>query len=90
MVVDYLSLASHAGTATADHVINHQHNADLVAFYHATLGSPPIASLIKALSRGYLRTLPRLTAKLASSNKPVSIATAKGHLDMTRLAVCST
>ena len=57
--------------------------ADMVLFYHAALGSPTVSTLKRAISRGYLRKLPQLTLEAVSANPPVTVATAKGHLDLT-------
>jgi hypothetical protein len=73
-----------AQEATMATVVRHQPNAEFVAYWHAALGSPTIQTLINALNKGYLRTLPRLTAQMVHKNPPVSDATAIGHLDLTR------
>ena len=69
---------------TANNVIHHEINANYVGWMHATLGSPPISSLIKAIHRGALRNIPRLTTKIVRQNPPHTRATAMGHLDNTR------
>jgi hypothetical protein len=51
---------------------------------HATLGSPPISAMIKAIQRGALRNIPRLTTLIVRQNPPHTRATAMGHLDNTR------
>jgi len=76
--------------ACAFAAIHHELNADYVNFCHAMLGSPPVSSLLKAFRRGYLSSLPRLTATMVAANPPVSIATARGHLDLTRQGQQST
>ena len=50
-----------------------------VRFAHATLGSPCISSLLRALHAGYLDSFPRLTTQLVVQHPPHTIATAKGH-----------
>jgi hypothetical protein len=70
--------------ASVSSVIHHQLNADYVAFFHAAFGSPPITTFISALRKGFLGNLPRLTSKMVMANPPNSLATAKGHLDLTR------
>jgi hypothetical protein len=78
-------------TNTAHAAIAHQHNAEFDLFCHAALCSPPETTLvIKALQRGYLRTLPRLTAQMVSANPSVTMATARGHLDLNRQGQRST
>jgi hypothetical protein len=84
------SIISSTFTPSVSNVVHHQINADFVAFWHAALGSPPIATLLMALRRNYLHSLPRLTAKMVYSNPPQSIATAKGHLDLHRKGFQST
>ena len=83
-----ITLPSQRATATQPHtannVVTHQHNADYVAFVHASLCSPPVESLAKALRAGFLSNLPRLTPKMLTDNMPMSIATAKGHLNRNR------
>lgn len=54
---------------------------DFVAFAHATFGSPAISTFEKAISRGYLSTLRRLSTRLLAAHPPHSQATAQGHLD---------
>jgi hypothetical protein len=50
-------------------------------YSHATLFSPAISTLEQALTRGYIRNFPGLTAKTLQRHPPRSVATAKGHLD---------
>ena len=52
-----------------------------MVFAHATFGSPAISTFDKAISRGYLSTFPRLSARLLNVYPPQSQATAQGHLD---------
>lgn len=75
--------------ASAATVVHHQIHADIVKFHHAALGSPPTVTLLQALRRGYLNNLP-LTYKMVSANMPITEATAKGHLDLTRQGQHST
>jgi hypothetical protein len=65
-------------------VITHQYNADHVKHAHAALRSPTINSLIRALRKGWIRTMPRLTLAMVNANLPLSIATARGNLDLNR------
>jgi hypothetical protein len=64
--------------------------AQLVAFTHAALFSPAPSTLLHALQRNFLPTLPGISPKLLSKYPPNSLATAKGHLDQTRKNVRST
>jgi hypothetical protein len=64
--------------------------AELVAYAHATLFSPALDTLEKALRRGYVRNFPGLTAKTLQRHPPHSVATAKGHLDQVRKNLRST
>lgn len=59
-------------------------DAEFIAFVHASFGSPPIATFLSAARAGWLDSYPRLTASMIASNPPISVATAKGHLDQTR------
>ena len=61
-------------------VIKNQNQAQLVAFYHAILGSPAIASMLEAVKKNFL-PFPLLTAEMIRRNQPNSIATHEGHLD---------
>lgn len=71
---------------------NHQANfvngpnkaAELVAFAHATLFSPAITTLTKAVRNNFLTGFPGLTTTTLLNHPPVSAATAKGHLDQVR------
>ena len=77
-------------THVAQHVISHQHNADYVAYWHAVLGSPTLSTILHAVSNGYLRLIPNLTTAKIRANLPVSMATARGHLDLNRQGQRST
>ncbi len=58
---------AHSFTANA---IHHQLDADYVQFVHASLGSPCVSTFYKAAQKGYLRTLPRVTARMIKPNPP--------------------
>ena len=58
--------------------------ADLVAYSHASLCSPTLSTLEKALKNNYIRNFPGLSLKSLRKHPPKSIATAKGHLSLTR------
>ena len=77
-------------TPTVSLAIHHQLDADFVQFVHATMGSPCVSTLCTAVQRGYLRTFPRITAKMIRANPPNSTATALGHLDRQRQGINST
>jgi hypothetical protein len=64
-------------------------SSKIVAFNHAAMFSPTISTLLEAIRRGFV-DLPGLTTELVSSHPPVSIATAKGHLDQVRQGQQST
>lgn len=55
--------------------------ADLVAFAHASLFSPALPTLAKAIDKGFLTNFPGLTAKALRKYPPQSYAMVKGHLD---------
>ena len=57
---------------------------DLVAFAHASLFSPAISTLNKALSKGFIPPIPGLSKRLLKKYPPNLIATIKGHLDRAR------
>ena len=61
-----------------------------VRFAHATLSSPRISSLLRALRAGYLDSFPHLTAQLVVHHSRHTIAKAKGHLDQHRQGLHST
>ena len=83
-----IQLTDHSGYINA--AVHHQHDAEFVQFVHASFGSPPISSFLKAIRAGYLGNYPRLTAAMVAKNPPVSMATAKGHLDLIRQGQHST
>ena len=57
---------------------------ELVAFAHATLFSPALSALRKALDRGFLPNFPGITAATLKKYPPKSVAMIKGHLDQER------
>ena len=70
--------------------ITHQSNAEYVKFSHATFGSPPVSTFIRAITKGYLGSWPRLTARMVRQNTPNPVATHIGHLDRNRQGQRST
>jgi hypothetical protein len=55
--------------------------ARFVAYHHHSFfGSPPISTFLRALSRGYINGIPKLTATLVRKFPPLSLATSYGHL----------
>jgi hypothetical protein len=72
-------------------IIHHQYQAEAVAFYHATFGSPTHSTFERALRKGYLSCLEDvLTVAMIRRNRSLSEATAKGHLDLLRQGLQST
>ena len=63
--------------------------ARIAAYYHATMGSPAMASLLTALSKGIIR-FPGFDSTMLRKNPLSSPATAKGHLDQVRQGMRST
>ncbi len=63
--------------------------AQLVAFYHASMGSPAISTLTAAIDDGYIK-LPGLSSALVRKYPPDLTATAKDHLDLIRQGLQST
>ena len=70
--------------ALANATIGSTTPAKLVAFAHASLFSPALSTLIKALQLGYITDCPGLSEKLLRKYPPQSFAMVKGHLDQTR------
>ena len=69
---------------------NNAKTADLVAFHHASLFSPSISTLQKALQKGYLPLFPGLTKRSLKKYPPTLAATIKGHLNTVRINTKST
>jgi hypothetical protein len=57
---------------------------DLVAFAHASLFSPAISTLNKALTKGFIPPIPGLSKRSLKKYPPNLNATIKGHLDRAR------
>ena len=72
------------------HVIRHELHAELVDFWSRTLGCPTHSTLLNAMRKGYLTTIPQLTASMVANNPAHSKASAQGHLDRTRQGQRST
>ena len=65
------------------HQVASQPEAEHVRFVHATLGSSPPTTFLKAVARCYIngpRQFPRLTTEMVRKHMPNSAATARGHL----------
>jgi hypothetical protein len=58
--------------------------AEQVAYAHATLFSPSLSTLTKALNKGFITNFPGLTSESLSAHPPQSVAMIKGHLDQSR------
>ena len=54
---------------------------DLATYLHAAFGNPARSTLLRAIRRGHLTTVPGLTTHLISKHLPDSLATALGHQD---------
>ena len=63
---------------------------ELAEYIHASLGSPTHSTLIKAINKGHLTTIPGLTSKLISKHLPKNIATSLGHQDQEHKGLRST
>ena len=74
--------------ANAAHAL--PNDALFIKFTHAAHGSPAISTLTQAVRRGYLHTYPCLTLDMLVKHPPLSMATAKGHLDQHRQGLRST
>jgi uncharacterized membrane protein YgcG len=92
----YLNLESIGAHAQPTHIVEAMStlkldsDAEYVRFVHAALGSPPISTLLNAVSKGWLNNLPRLTTRMIRQNTPDLRNTALGHLDQTRQGQHST
>ena len=64
--------------------------AERIKFYHASLFSPTLDTLRKAINAGYLTSFPSFTTKQLSKFPPNSEATIKGHLHAQRANIRST
>jgi len=76
--------------ALANAVISLPSNKKYVRFTHASFGSPAVSTLLRAIRKGYLLTLPRLTSALVCKHLPNAGATALSHLDRRRQGLDST
>jgi hypothetical protein len=54
---------------------------ELAIYLHAALGSPAPSTLLRAIRRGHLITIPGLTTNLITKHLPKSLATSLGHQD---------
>ena len=80
----------HSAPTSSNFAIHNSHDAEYVKFVHATFGSPAISTFHRAVRQGYLRSFPRISARMIRLNPPHSMATAKGHLDRVRQGTAST
>ena len=78
-----IPMEQYKGQHSCNNIITLQRDAERVAFWHATMGSPPVSTFIKAMETGIL-ALPQLTTKMVRANPPHSMATAMGHLNLNR------
>jgi hypothetical protein len=76
-----LNALQHGGTALV--ALSLTSNAQRVGFYHAALGSPPVATLLTALRANILPTLP-IDIDMVRKAPPTTMATAERHLDARR------
>ena len=67
-------------TMSLNTVIDKPTIAERIKFYHASLFSPTLDTLAKAVSAGYLTTFPTFTVKQLRKFPPRSEATVKGHM----------
>jgi hypothetical protein len=81
-----INLTPHQVTIYAITAVNQSAKpANQVAFSHATLFSPTIATLAAAPRKNYLVNFPGLTKESLKKYPPQSMPTIKGRLDQTRL-----
>jgi hypothetical protein len=74
----------------ANAVISLPSDKKFVELTNASLGSPVQSTLLRAVRKGYLSTIPRLTSELFCRHPSNTVATAMGHLDRTRHGLDST
>jgi hypothetical protein len=71
--------------AQASTVLSLPSNNKFVQLLYASLGSPVISTLLRALRKGYFATIPRFTSALLCKHKPTnSVTSALSHLDRRR------
>ncbi len=80
---------SNHSTAQANHVHHTSTKAEMVQFYHQSLFSPPVVTLLKAVNNEQLDSFPGLIPSLLK-HLPPSTATAKGHMHKNRKGLMST
>jgi hypothetical protein len=85
----HIALPDASPTHQSNH-IGQQSTADLVAFAHATLYSPVLGTLEKALNIGWLTNFPGLSTHTLRKHPPASTSTTKGHMDQARMNQRST
>ena len=73
----------------AHHVHQSSTKAETAQFYHQSLFSPPVVTLLKAVNNDQLNTFPGLVPSLLK-HLPPSTATAKGHMHKNRKGLRST
>ena len=75
----------------ANSVLSLPSDRKFVQFTYVSFGSSPAISTYKrAIRKGYLSTIPRLTSAFFSKHTPNSVASAMGHLDRRRQGLDST
>ena len=71
-------------THTMNSVVDAPTMAERIAFYHASLFSPTLATLEEAIRAGFLVTFPTLTTARLRKYPPISKATPMGHMHARR------
>ena len=84
------SLHHQSAPTSTNFAIHNIHDAEFVQFVHASFGSPSVSTFHRAVRQGFLRSFPRITARMIRLNPPNCIATAMGHLDRVRQGMAST
>ena len=75
--------------SVCNQVIKHKNNADFVRYISLALGAPTNSTLINAVEKRFVE-VDGLTVKMIRDNLPNSVATSKGHLNLSRQGVRST
>ena len=91
---------NHTRLWTMDATPHHDHSlnsvidaptiAERIKFYKASLFSPTLSTLARAIAAGYLTTFPEFTTKQLRKYTPISLATPMGHLHAKRSNLQST
>ena len=74
---------------TAGQMIQHSTQAEIIQYAHLCMSATPYPTFLTAITRGYIKP-PGVNVQNIRRNVPVSVATAKGHLNMHKQNLRST